>query len=102
MHKKKKCFLICLSILLPTLLFAGALERYTVQQQTGYSVQRKATVSERVYDDFRKKIRNYTNDQKIKMREYYRNKMKQAVGERNLDAASYYNQLIEILNSEIR
>jgi len=89
-------------MLLPTLLFAGALERYTVPQQTGFRVERKATVDERVYDDFRKKIRNYTNDQKIKTRGYYRNKMKQAVGERNLDAASYYRQLIEILNSQIR
>ena len=93
--------MICLTMVLPTYLFAGALERYTVQQQTGYSVERKVTVDERVYDDFRKKIRNYTNAQKIKTRKYYRNKMKQAVGDRNWEAASYYRQLIEILTSEI-
>ena len=102
MCKTRVYGLVCLSMVLPTLLFAAALERYKVPyQQSGYSLESKATVNESVYTAFRDKIRGFTDTKKKETREHFRKKLKEAVDRKNLDEASYYRQLIAILNSEL-
>ena len=100
MSKNKVYILIYLSIILPVLLSAGALDRYTIpQQHPERTVQPKSTVNESVYIDFRNQTRNYSRAKREEMKEYYRKKLKEAVRERNFDAASHYERLIGILNT---
>ncbi len=102
MHKNKIHVLIYVSIVVPVLLCAGALERYSIPQQQSAqinSAQRSESVSEDVYFKFKNKIRDYSAPQKEKLKKYYRTKMKEAVREKNFDAALYYERLIDILDS---
>lgn len=102
MYRNGVVVIICLCIVLPTLLFAAALERYKVpQQQSRYQIELKPAVTESVYTSFINKISNSTDAEKERMRDHFRKKLKEAVNERNFEAASYYRQLIEILNSKL-
>ena len=100
MYKGKAYFLIYLSMVLSVLLSAGALDRHTVpQQQFEYTVPPKTDVSENIYIDFMNKVRGYPPAKKEEMKTYYHKKMKEAMRERNFNAAKHYERLIAILNS---
>ena len=100
MYKNKKHVLIYLSMVLPVFLSSGALDRYSIpQQQSVQMVQPKASVNNDVYTDFRKKTASYSAEKKEKMKKYYRKKMKKSIKDKNIDAASHYERLIEILNN---
>lgn len=103
MYKKKIYVFIYLSIMLPVLLLAGALERYTVpQQQSGKRAQpdtivHPGYVSEEVYTEFEEKISGLSSKDKKELKEYYSNKRDNAVKENNMQAANHYIRLINIL-----
>jgi len=106
MYKKIIYVLICLIMMLPTLLSAAALDRYSVpQQEPGYTPPPRTTesppgdVSEDVYIKFERKVSKYSPAQKEKLKEDYSEKKANALRERNFDAATYYQRLIDILNS---
>ena len=99
MKKAKVYILIYLSMMLPMLLSAAALNKYTAPAQSASSVQAKEIVSESVYTDFKKQIRGYSPEKNEKMKTYYRKKLKDAIRMENLDAASHYKRLLKILNS---
>lgn len=101
MYRKIPHILIYLSLVAPVVLSAGALERYHVPQQKSDPSTQSGTrsVNEEVYARFRDKVNGYSPAKKEKLREQYRNKMKQAIREKNIEAASHYERLIEILNS---
>lgn len=100
MYKNKIYVLICLSMLAPILSLGGALDRYTVpQQKSGHAIQTPGTVSESVYIDFMKETSNYSRAKKEEMKAYYHKKLKEAVREKNFEAAMHYERLIGILNS---
>ncbi len=100
MKKAKIYILIYLSMMLPVLLSAAALNKYTAPAQSTSSVQAKEIVNESVYTDFRQKVRNYSPEKKEKMKTYYRKKLKDAIRMKNMDAASHYERLLGILNSK--
>jgi len=106
MYKNKVYVLIYLSMVLPVLLSAGALERYTVPKKQmprhkGYSVQPKTTVSESMYIAFKKEVLKSSIAEKKEMIKYYIKKMEEAVREKNFDAAIHYGKLIGILKEEM-
>jgi len=100
MKKTKVYILICLSMMLPVLLSAAALNKYTAPTQSTSSVQTKETVNERIYTDFRQQVSGYSPEKKEKMKTYYRKKLKDAIRMKNFDAASHYERLLGILNSK--
>ena len=61
-------------------------------------MQPQAVVSENVYIHFRNKVSDYPSEKKEQMQTHYRKKMKEAVREKNFNAAAYYGRLIAILN----
>jgi|GEM_PF-6404621 len=91
--------LFYLLLMVPIFLFSGALERYTIPQQSEQSTTNRAYVEERIYDKFKNTIREYTPEQKAKLTTYYQEKMAQAIRQKQFDAAAYYERLINILNS---
>lgn len=97
MFKKRVNILVFLALAAPGALSAGALERYQVPEVSGKSAEIR--VEEKVYTDFRNKVKDYSPEKREKLKAYYRQKMKQAVRERNFDAASHYQKLLDILNS---
>ena len=107
MYKARIYIFIYLSIVLSVFLSAGALERYTIpqQQQSGiyksksYSVQPKSAVDSSTYTEFENKVKSLLPTEREKLKEYYRKKLKEAVRNRNFDAASHYERLIGILSS---
>jgi len=101
MYKSGVSVFLYLSIAVPVFLSAGALERYSVPQQQSQQdkAARSSYISEDVYFNFKNKIRDYSAPQKEKLKAYYHTKMKEAVREKKFDEASYYERLIDILNS---
>ena len=97
MGKKTINILISLALAAPWVLSAGALERYQVPEVKSKSAEIR--VEEKVYTDFRNKVKEFSPQKREKFKAYYRQKMKQAVRERNFDAASHYQKLLDILNS---
>ena len=97
MFKKTVNILISLGLAAPAVLSAGALQRYQVPEMN----TKPATISveEKVYTDFREKVKGYSPEKREKLKEYYRQKMKQAVRNRDFDAATHYQKLLDILNS---
>jgi len=106
MCKKIVCILISLSLALPAVLFAGALERYYVPQQMqepavqSEAPPRASYVREDVYDRFRAEIQGYDRDKKNKLEIHFRTQIKKAMREKNGEAVSHYERLIGILNSD--
>ena len=100
MKKAKVYILIYLSMMLPVLLSAAALNKYTAPTQSVTSVQSKATVNKSIYIDFREQVRGYSPEKKEKMKTYYRKKLKESIRRKNLDAAAHYERLLGILNSK--
>ncbi len=97
MFKKSVNLLIFLALAAPAVVSAGALERYQVPEVKSKSAEIR--VEEKVYTDFRNKVKDYSPEKREKLKAYYRQKMKQSVRERNFDAASHYQKLLDILNS---
>lgn len=97
MARKRAHILILAGLTLPVLLSAGALERYYVPQESSKSTAPQ--IDQQVYNDFRAKAAGYSPQKREKLKTYYRQKMKQAVRDRNFDAASHYQKLLDILNS---
>ncbi|WP_345974918.1 hypothetical protein [Sulfurimonas sp. HSL3-7] len=97
MGKKTMNILIFLTLAAPAAVTAGALERYQVPEVKSNSAEIR--VEEKVYTDFRNKAKEYSPEKREKLKAYYRQKMKQSVRERNFDAASHYQKLLDILNS---
>lgn len=97
MFKKTVNILISLGLAAPAVLSAGALERYQVPEVNTKSAEIR--VEEKVYNDFRAKAAGYSPEKREKLKEYYRQKMKQAIRDRNFDAAAHYQKLLDILNS---
>ncbi|RLA70830.1 MAG: hypothetical protein DRG09_02135 [Epsilonproteobacteria bacterium] len=98
MFKIKIYTVIYLSILVPVLLSAAALNKYTAPIQSVSSTQSKKTVNESVYVDFQQQVHDYSPKKKEKMKTYYRKKLKDAIRIKNLDAATHYERLLGILN----
>ncbi len=96
MHHK----IFYLFFMIPVFLFSGALERYTIPQQSERSATNRMSVEERVYIKFKNTIQNYTPEQKAKLTQYFQEKMAQAIRQKQFDAAAYYERLINILNSD--
>jgi len=97
MIRKTVNTLIILLLVAPAVLSAGALERYQVPQTSTKPVT--TNIDEQVYREFREKAATYSPDKRKKLQEYYRQKMKQAVRDRNFDAAEHYQKLLDILSS---
>jgi hypothetical protein len=97
MLRKRASVLIVVGLVLPVVLSAGALERYYVPQESTKSAAPQ--IDQQVYNEFRAKAAGYPPEKREKLKTYYRQKMKQAVRDRNFDAASHYQKLLDILNS---
>ena len=89
--------LMFLALAAPAVVSADALQRYQVPQTSTKSVT--TNVDEQVYKEFRAKAATYSPQKREKLQEYYRQKMKQAVRDRNFDAAEHYQRLLDILSS---
>ena len=97
MFRKIFNILISLGLATPIILSAGALDRYQVPQKSTKSAT--IHVDKKVYIEFREKVKGYSPEKREKLKEYYRQKMKQAIRDKNFDAASHYEKLLDILNS---
>ena len=97
MLRKIVNILISLGLAAPAILSAGALERYQVPQESAKSAT--IHIDKKVYTDFRKKVEGYTPEKRDDLKKYYRQKMKQAIRDKNFGAASHYEKLLDILNS---
>jgi len=100
MYRVKIYSFICLCILLPVFLQAAALHKYTAPIQSVTTIETKKIVNESIYIDFQRLADSYSPDKREKMKAYYRQKLKDAVSVRNLDAATHYEKLLGILNSK--
>ncbi len=97
MYKKKIYVFIYLSIMLSVLLSAAPLDKYYIpQQSSGYTTQ---TAEPDIYAEFRNKISNMSLEDRNKLKESFEKKRDEAKKINNFDAAKYYQQLIDILNS---
>ena len=102
MYKNAISILICLNMVLPALLSAAALDRYTVPQhppQSGTNVSRPGGVSEEVYHKFERDVSNYNSTQKNELSNDFNERKANALRGENFDAALHYQRLIDILNS---
>ena len=105
MYKKIVCVLVYLSMTLPVASSAEALKRYSVPQQEPVSTVRPdakvlpSYVSEDVYEEFRVKIQNLSQDKKDELVKHFRAKVKQAKRDRNKGAEAYYQRLIGIIET---
>jgi len=107
MYRIVSCILIYLSMTLPAVSTAGALEKYSVPiAESGSTVQpdtkvQPGQVNKSVYVDFRKKIKDakYTPDVKKKLVKHFREKVEKARREGNTEAISHYEQLIGIIKT---
>ncbi len=95
MYKKKIYVFIYLSIMLSVLLSAAPLDKYYIpQQSTGYTAQ---TAEPNIETEFKKNIANLSPEEREKLKESFQQKMDNAANNKNFDAASYYQRLIDIL-----
>ena len=105
MYKRIIFVLIYLCITLPAISLAEALKKYSVPQQIlAPTIQQKAKpssgqVSDDVYLRFKRKIKNYSQDEKDKLVEHFRSKIEKARTNQNKSAVAYYQRLIGILHS---
>ena len=103
MYKKPVCFLISLILVLPLATSAEALKRYTLPPQNVMSIEQQQAVnpgvSEDVFDRFRQKIKGYSQEEKDRLVDYYRGKIRQARAADNQTAVAYYQRLIGIIKA---
>ncbi len=106
MKKAKVYIFIYLSMMLPVFLLAAPIDKYYVppiqfQQQASQQQipnARAQTGESAVYDEFRKKVKNLSQEEIGKLKSSFTNKMKTASDNGKFDEAKYYQELINILN----
>ena len=105
MKKTKVYILIYLSIMLPVFLSAAPIDKYYVPPQQQQVTQQQApssraqTSKQDVYTEFRKKAGKLSPEERGKLKSSFQNKRDTASKNQNSDAARYYQELINILNT---
>lgn len=106
MYRNIISVLIYLSMMLPIISLAAALNKYAVpQQESGFQLdrnERPGYVGEDVYKKFMDKIRDYSQEKKDKLVNHFRGQIKKAKKVENTEAVAYYQRLIGILSTNKR
>ena len=98
MYKTKVYILIFLGMLLPVFLSAAPIDKYYVPQQQQSSSARTQTGEADVYTKFRNKVGKLSSEEREKLKSSFQSKRDTASKNQNSDAATYYQNLINILN----
>ena len=97
MFKNKVYIFIYLSMILPVFLSAAPLDKYNIPPQlSGNTVQ---TAKPDVDTEFRNKVAGLTPKERAQLKKSFQQKRDTASNNKNFDAATYYQRLINILNS---
>ena len=104
MKKNKVYILIYLSMMLPVFLSAAPIDKYYVppQQQVTHqqaSSSKAQTSKQDTYTKFRNKAGKLSPKERGELKSSFQNKRDIASKNQNFDAAKYYQELINILNT---